>query len=138
MRIRAVNAAPPRARGTHVLYWMTSARRLRWNYGLQRAAEIARERNLPLLVLEALRCGYPWASDRLHQFVIDGMSEHAAAPQHYAYVEPEPGAGKGLLQALAKTAAAVPARACRPTPNARRAPAAGSLRPPRAARPRGP
>lgn len=107
MRIRAVNAAPLRLRGTHVLYWMTSARRLRWNHGLQRAAELARERKVPLLILETLRVDDPWASDRLHQFVIDGMREHAAAPPHYAYVEPEPGAGKGLLEALAKTAAAV-------------------------------
>ncbi len=107
IRLRSVNAAPPRGRATHVLYWMCSARRLRWNFGLQRAAEQARARGLPLLVLEALRAGYPWASDRLHQFVIDGLQEHAAAPSHYAYVEPEPGAGKGLLEALAKTAALV-------------------------------
>lgn len=107
LRIRAVNAAPVRARGTHVLYWMTAARRLRWNYGLQRAADLARERKLPLLVLEGLRCDYPWASDRFHQFVIDGLQEHAAAPQHYPYVEPEPGAGRGLLEALSRTAAVV-------------------------------
>jgi deoxyribodipyrimidine photo-lyase len=30
-------------------------------------------------VLEALRCDYPWASDRLHQFVLGGMADNQAA-----------------------------------------------------------
>jgi deoxyribodipyrimidine photo-lyase len=107
IRIRAVRDAPLRARGTHVVYWMTAARRLGWNFGLQRAAELARARRVPLLILEALRAGYPWASDRLHAFVIDGLRGNAAVPHHYAYLEPEPGAGKGLLQALAASAVAV-------------------------------
>jgi deoxyribodipyrimidine photo-lyase len=63
-------------------------------------------------VLEALRCGYPHASDRLHAFVIDGMREHAAAlgggpVRYYPYVEPAPGEGSGLLAALARTACVV-------------------------------
>jgi hypothetical protein len=105
LRIRAVNAAPLRSRGTHVVYWMTAARRLCYNFGLQRAAELARERRVPLVVLEALRAGYPWASVRLHRFVIDGMKGHAASPHVYPYLETEPGAGRGLLEALASTAA---------------------------------
>ena len=27
------------------------------------------------MILEALRSDYPWASDRLHRFVADGMAE---------------------------------------------------------------
>ena len=30
------------------------------------------------MILEALRCGYPWASDRLHRFVMEGMKDNAA------------------------------------------------------------
>ena len=36
----------------------------------------ARRLRRPLVVLEALRCGYPWASDRLHRFVLDGMADN--------------------------------------------------------------
>ncbi|HEX7898057.1 MAG TPA: deoxyribodipyrimidine photolyase [Planctomycetota bacterium] len=112
MRIRIVNTPPLRAKGRHVVYWMTAARRLGWNYGLQRAAGIARERRVPLVVLETLRCDDRWASDRLHAFVLDGMREHAAALRnsrvlYYPYLEREPGAGRDLLQALAAKAVAV-------------------------------
>ncbi|MCG8608697.1 deoxyribodipyrimidine photolyase, partial [bacterium] len=56
---------------------MTANRRVRYNYSLQRAVELAVELRKPLVVLEALRCGYQWASDRLHRFVLDGMSDNA-------------------------------------------------------------
>ena len=111
-RIRAANAAPVREDGSWVLYWMISARRARFNFALQRAAEWARHLGKPLLVFEPLRCGYRWASDRLHQFVIDGMTDNAEAfsnrrTAYLPYLEPEPGAGRGLLAALAEDAAVV-------------------------------
>jgi deoxyribodipyrimidine photo-lyase len=66
----------------------------------------------PLLVLEALRVGSPWASDRLHAFVLPGMAENARALADagiaaHTYVEPTAGAGRGLLQALAAHACVV-------------------------------
>ncbi len=105
-RIRTVNSAAENPDGLFVLYWMTAARRSGWNYGLQRAVERARDLGKPLVVFEALRCDYPWASDRFHAFVIGGMRDNAAAfegsPVRYlAYVEPSPGAGRGLLETLA-------------------------------------
>jgi deoxyribodipyrimidine photo-lyase len=111
-RVRAGADRPPRSDVDHVLYWMTMARRTGWNFGLQRAVEWARHLGKPLIVLEALRCDYPWASDRLHRFVLDGMADHAARLArhrvlYYPYVEPAPGAGKGLLAALAARAAVV-------------------------------
>ena len=33
----------------------------------------------PLVVFEPLRVGYPWASDRLHAFVLQGMADNARA-----------------------------------------------------------
>jgi len=112
VRVRAVNGAPPNPRGRHVLYWMTTARRVAFNFALDRAAEWCREFGRPLLVLEALRVGYPWASDRLHSFVLPGMAENAraladAGVASLAYVEPDPGAGRGLLEALARDACVV-------------------------------
>jgi len=112
MRLRACNRGAVASEGAYVLYWMTMARRTGWNFALERAAELARELGRPLVVLEALRAGYPWASERLHRFVLDGMADNAAAlaggpALYHPYVEPEPGAGKGLLAALAARACAV-------------------------------
>jgi deoxyribodipyrimidine photo-lyase len=110
-RLRALNDRPVDPDGGFVLYWMTSARRARWNFGLQRAAGLARELRRPLVVFEALRCDYPWASDRLHRFVLAGMADNARAvgqrARYYAYLEPWPGAGKGLLRALSRSACAI-------------------------------
>lgn len=111
-RLRVLNdaAAPPR--GRYVLYWMIAARRLGWNLALQHAVDQARAADLPLLVFEPLRIGYRHASPRFHAFVLDGMREnHEALTTRgiasFPYVEPEDGAGRGLLAALAADAALV-------------------------------
>lgn len=112
MRVRAANDRAVRPDGSWVLYWMIASRRTSFNFALQHAAERARELGRPLVILEALRSGYPWASDRLHHFVLDGMADTrrrlAGRPVAYhPYVEPEHGAGRGLLAALAADAALV-------------------------------
>lgn len=112
LRIRAANERQPARGAEYVLYWMIAARRGAWNFALQHAVSYASELGLPLVVLEALRCDYRWASDRLHRFVLDGMRDNrrwfaARGIAYHAYVEPERGAGKGLLAALAKRAAVV-------------------------------
>jgi len=112
LRRKLLNDAPLHHDGEYVLYWMTAFRRCRANFALQRAAELARELRRPLLVLEALRCDYPWASPRPHRFVIDGMRDNAAelaahGVSYYPYIEAARGEGKGLLAALAETACAV-------------------------------
>lgn len=99
----------------YVLYWMIANRRLGWNYSLDRALEHCQQLGKPLVILEALRCDYPWASDRIHRFVIQGMAEKAerlgvvggGEITYYPYVEPTRGAGKGLLAALTKQACVV-------------------------------
>ncbi|HKV08600.1 MAG TPA: deoxyribodipyrimidine photolyase [Thermoanaerobaculia bacterium] len=112
IRIQARNRAPLRPEGDYVLYWMIAFRRLGWNFALERAAAHAREMGKPLVILEPLRAGYRWVNDRIHRFVLDGMAGHAAKLAksdvlYHPYVEPEPGAGKGLLEAFAKRACAV-------------------------------
>jgi len=104
VRVRRLNAAPVRSDGEYVLYWMVASRRLGWNFALDRAVEHARALDRPLFILEPLRVDYPWASDRHHLAVIDGMAEHARSLRgtgvaYHPYVEPEAGAGKGLLRA---------------------------------------
>lgn len=91
---------------------MTTARRLGFNLALQAAVAHATALRRPLVILEALRCGYPHASDRLHTFVLQGMAEHLSALRrsralYYPYVEPSPGAGSGLLAALARQSCVV-------------------------------
>ena len=111
-RLYRLNDRPVRPDGDFVLYWMTAARRLERNFGLQHAVGLARDLRKPLVILEALRCDYEHASDRIHAFVIEGMAEHAAAlargpAAYYPYVEPVAGAGRGLLRALADDACLV-------------------------------
>jgi deoxyribodipyrimidine photo-lyase len=112
LRIRALNDAPLNPNGDFVLYWMVAFRRRHDNFALERAVELAEELGKPLVVLEALRSEYRWASDRLHRFVLDGMADNERAfasgeALYYPYVEQEHDAGKGLLAALAQRACAV-------------------------------
>ncbi|MFN3198299.1 MAG: deoxyribodipyrimidine photolyase [Bradymonadia bacterium] len=112
LRVNALNDSPLRSDGRYVLYWMIAARRPRYNFALERALELGRQLDRPVLVFEPLRIGYRWASDRIHRYVLDGMKANhtafmAAGVRHYPYVEPEAGAGKGLLEALAEHACAV-------------------------------
>ena len=112
IRVSVENDAGIAGDGDFVLYWMTAARRTRWNFALQRAAGHGAVLGLPILVLEPLRAAYPWACDRFHRFIIDGMVDNQArlggrGVAYYPYVEPWDGAGKGLVEALAARAAVV-------------------------------
>jgi deoxyribodipyrimidine photo-lyase len=88
---------------------MIAYRRTGWNHSLQRAAEWAETLGKPLIILESLRVDYPWACDRLHRFVLDGMADNVRRLErerlyYYAHIERRPGEGKGLLSALASRA----------------------------------
>ena len=109
LRVESMNEAPVRPERDIVLYWMIAARRTGWNFGLQRAVEQAAAHRKRLVILEPLNADYRWASDRFHRFVVDGMEANARRFRgrpvlYHPYVEPAPGAGKGLLAALSKLA----------------------------------
>lgn len=111
-RLGAVNAHAVNPQGVCVLYWMTAYRRLSWNFALDRAVQWALKLQKPLVVLEALRVDYPWASDRFHAFILQGMRENEALSRstpatYYAYVERSLGEGKGLLSALGQMSCVV-------------------------------
>jgi deoxyribodipyrimidine photo-lyase len=79
---------------------MVASRRTRFNFGLQHAVDHARE------------LAHPWACERFHRFVLDGMADNAecfgrAGVFYYPYVEPRSGAGKGLLAGLSRHACLV-------------------------------
>ncbi len=112
LRVTAANRAAIFGRGDYVLYWMIAARRAAWSFALDHAISLARDLGRPLVVFEALRAGYPWASDRLHAFVLQGMADNARAfaaakITYLPYVEPAPGRGAGLVEALASRACVV-------------------------------
>ena len=98
-----------------VLYWMIACRRTTWNFALDHAVAWAEQLHKPLVIFEPLRADYPWANDRLHRFVIDGMADNAEriaslkqrGVLYYPFVETARNAGKGLLTALAEQACIV-------------------------------
>lgn len=110
-RIRAINDAPFRAGRAFVVYWTTAQRRVRFNPALERAVDLAREFDRPVVVLDTLRCAYPYASDRLHVFAIQGMADSARRLEgkalHHPWLERRAGEGKGLLEALSRYSCAV-------------------------------
>ena len=112
LRLRLGNDQPTRPDRDVVVYWMIGARRSSSSFGLDRALEHSRRLQRPLLVFEPLRAGYRWASDRHHAFVVEGMRANArafadAGVACFPYLEPVPGAGQGLLAALAQQACVV-------------------------------
>jgi deoxyribodipyrimidine photo-lyase len=112
VRVRGLSAAGTNPRGGFVLYWMSAARRARWNFGLQRAVQLARALDRPLVVLEGLECGGRWDSERFHRFVLEGMADNArrleATPAlYYPFVEQSPGEAEALLMSLGAQACAI-------------------------------
>ncbi len=91
---------------------MTAARRTRWNFGLQRAVQLARALDKPLVVLETLECGRRWDSARFHRFVLEGMADNArrleATPAlYYPFVERSPGEAEALVLSLGAQACVI-------------------------------
>ena len=76
-RLRIVN--PKTSQGECVVYWMISTRRSTWNHGLDHSINLAKERNLPLVVIEPLAIAHEYANDRIHAFVIQGMMDNKKA-----------------------------------------------------------
>ncbi len=111
-RLRRLNEARTNGRGAYVLYWMQAYRRLDHNHALDYALRCAGEMQKPLVVYEGLRLDYPWASRRLHRFVLEGMRDNAAAAaalgvSYWPYVETVEQPARGLLRKLANAAALV-------------------------------
>ena len=106
LRIAIANPEASDPNGKFVLYWMTASRRTVWNFALERAVELAKERQKPLLIVETLDSGRRWSSDRHHVFVIQGMADNKAACEahgvrYYPFVESERGDAMELVAALA-------------------------------------
>lgn len=77
-RVTQLNQSKDNTKGRYVLYWMQMFKRASHNYALNFAIQMANERRLPLVVYEGLKFYYPWASDRIHTFVLEGVAEKQA------------------------------------------------------------
>jgi deoxyribodipyrimidine photo-lyase len=111
-RVRRLNRAPLDARGDYVLYWMQAYRRFERNHALRYAVACASALRKPLVVYEGLRLDYPWASRRIHQFVLEGMQANASTAKtigvnYWPFVETPAQPANGLLRQLAARASAV-------------------------------
>jgi deoxyribodipyrimidine photo-lyase len=111
-RLRRLNEVRIAPAGDYVLYWAQIYRRLERNHALDYALKCAEELGRPLVVYEGLRIDYPWASRRLHRFVLEGMEANAARAaelglNYWPFVEREKGEGRGLLRRLSERAALV-------------------------------
>jgi deoxyribodipyrimidine photo-lyase len=76
-RVRKLNDRELREGARYVLYWSQMNRRVDSNHALAFAAELANQRGLPLLFYEGLTCTYPFANDRFHTFLLEGVPETA-------------------------------------------------------------
>lgn len=74
-RVQLLNDKSANTQGKYILYWMQMFKRTEYNHALDFAIEQANERKLPLVVYEGLKFYYPWASDRIHTFILEGVEE---------------------------------------------------------------
>jgi len=111
-RVFTRNNKHPNPDGEYVLYWMQANRRFEYNYALEYAVGWANKLGKPLLVYEGLHCDYPWAADRFHYFIMEGMEEHLAYAteqdlNYYPYLEEESGKAREVLYELSDKASVV-------------------------------
>lgn len=113
LRIHAAGEPGPRPGAELVLYWIQTTHRAHDSPALDFAVEQANALGLPLLVYHGLRHDYPWASDRLHTFILESAADlyrefETRGIQYAFYLERGPGPAEGSpLVALAERAALV-------------------------------
>jgi deoxyribodipyrimidine photo-lyase len=96
-------------RGRYILYWAQSARRLRNNIALEYAIACANELGLPVVVYESIRPDYPFANDRLHAFVLEGVQQNridatARGLQYHFFLPKTADEARGVVVRLARNA----------------------------------
>ncbi|AEI67648.1 deoxyribodipyrimidine photo-lyase [Corallococcus macrosporus] len=78
-RVQVVKDLPlPSGRREFVLYWCMVNHRAEQNHALDAAIGLGNHLGLPVVVYQAIRPDYPYASDRLHAWALEGMMDMAA------------------------------------------------------------
>jgi deoxyribodipyrimidine photo-lyase len=111
-RVKLLNDCQPNTRAQFVLYWMQMYKRVDNNHALNFAIERANELDLPLVVYEGLKYYYPWASDRIHTYILEGVDEKRVefeqrGIKYIFYLQTDEHAPKQTVAALAKDAALI-------------------------------
>jgi deoxyribodipyrimidine photo-lyase len=111
-RVFRRNQVHPDPEGAYVLYWMQINRRFHYNFALEYAVGWANKLDKPLLILEAFSCDYPWASDRIHTFMLQGMKENyeyavSRKLNFLSFAEETSGQYERLLEDLSSRAAII-------------------------------
>ncbi len=111
-RVVYLNDKPINENARYVLYWMQMFKRTSHNHALVWAIRKANELKLPLVVYEGLKFYYPWASDRLHTFILEGVEEKRnefkrLGIRYIFYLQKDETSPKNTVAALAKNAALI-------------------------------
>jgi deoxyribodipyrimidine photo-lyase len=111
-RVRRLNDAPLNVSGRYVLCWLQQALRSSDNPVIDAAVRLGNALGLPALVYHGLREDYPFASDRLHRFILGASRDVATGCKERGlaciqFVDREAKREKGLVYRLAADAAAV-------------------------------
>ena len=112
VRVRLLNSKPIRPQAKYVLYWAQMNRRVESNHALAYAVELANQHRLPVLFYEGLTFDYPYANDRFHTFLLEGMPHtekrcHTRGLGYCFYLRKKSACGNDMLYRLAADAAAV-------------------------------
>ena len=111
-RVVQLNNAEINPDARYVLYWMQMFKRVKNNHALISAIRQANELKLPLVVYEGLKYYYPWASDRIHSFILEGVEEKRKAFEklgirYVFYLQKDKTSPKQTVAKLAKDAALI-------------------------------
>lgn len=111
-RVQLLNEKDLNKKAKYVMYWMQIFKRTHDNHALKFAIEKANELDLPLLVYEGLKFYYPWASDRIHTFILEGVEEKRQAFEklgatYIFYLQKDDDSPKQTVKKIAKDAALI-------------------------------
>ncbi len=111
-RVVLLNNGRPNPKAHYVLYWMQMFKRTSHNHALTFAIRKANELNLPLVVYEGLKYYYPWANDRLHTFILEGVEEKRSefeklGIRYIFYLQKDAESPKNTVAKLASEAACI-------------------------------
>lgn len=111
-RVQLLNDKSANNDGKYVLYWMQMFKRTTHNHALNFAIQEANERKLPLVIYEGLKYYYPWASDRIHTFILEGIEEKRKAFEklgirYIFYLQKDENSPRDTVARIAKDAALI-------------------------------
>src|SRR5688572_9580661 len=111
-RVVQLNDAEINNKARYVLYWMQMYKRTSYNHALTFAIRKANDLNLPLVVYEGLKYYYPWANDRIHTFILEGVEDkqlqfECLGARYVFYLQKDDGAAKQTVAQLAREAACI-------------------------------